>query len=348
MPCSTAALGAGSWRTVSSSTFAAHGTRASRDQPRHPRERLHHRLADRQRDHQRRERDRAGEQRVVEHRHLDHHPAQPLGRERRDLERRVRAERRAADDGLVDAEVVEQRDDVLGEEAHPVAPHVRRAVRAAVAEQVERDDAVAALGERARERDVHPLVEQQPVQQHRHPRAVAVLAVGERAPVVLERARRLPHRPQGTSAPGAYRARAMELRPMRETDVEAVHDGRGAAFADLDRRRGRTPGPPAARHWRERAPPPPPGHRSRRRVGRRGAGRRVRRRRARARARGHLGPLAARRRARPRSPAASAARCSTARSRTAIRRARRDHPRLARTRARCAPTRAPASRSSPP
>ena len=69
-----------------------------------------------------------------------------------DLERRVRAERRAADDRLVDAEVVEQRDDVLGEEAHAVAPHLRRPVRAAVAEQVERDDAVAALGERARQR----------------------------------------------------------------------------------------------------------------------------------------------------------------------------------------------------
>ena len=46
------------------------------------------------RDHQRRERDRAGEQRVVEHRHLDHHAAHAGGRERGDLERGVRARAR--------------------------------------------------------------------------------------------------------------------------------------------------------------------------------------------------------------------------------------------------------------
>ena len=42
------------------------------------------------------------------------------------------------------SQVVHQRDDLLAEEAHRVAPHVARAVRFAVAEQVDRDHAVAA------------------------------------------------------------------------------------------------------------------------------------------------------------------------------------------------------------
>jgi GNAT superfamily N-acetyltransferase len=41
----------------------------------------------------------------------------------------------------------------------------------------------------------------------------------------------------------------MELRPMREPDVPAVHAVAEAAFADLDRRNGRTPGPPGRADW---------------------------------------------------------------------------------------------------
>ena len=59
-------------------------------------------------------------------------------------------------------------------------------VRQAVAEQVERDDAVAARGEAARERLVHALAEQQAVQEHGHPRALAVDRVGQAAPFVVE------------------------------------------------------------------------------------------------------------------------------------------------------------------
>ena len=163
------------------------------DESREPGERLHQRLADGQRHHQRRERDRAREQRVVEHGHLDHHAAQPLGRERCDLQRRVRAERRAPDHGLLDLQVVEQRDDVLGEEGHRVAPHVRRAVRAAVPAQVERDDPVPALGQGARQRLVHALAEQQAVYEHGHPRPVPVDAVGQPAILVPERPGLLAH-----------------------------------------------------------------------------------------------------------------------------------------------------------
>ena len=66
----------------------------------------------------------------------------------------------------LDLEVVEQRHDLAPELGHRVAPHVGRAVRLAVAEQVERQHAVAALGERAGERVVHVAAEQQAVQQH--------------------------------------------------------------------------------------------------------------------------------------------------------------------------------------
>ena len=48
-----------------------------------------------------------------------------------------------------------------------------------MAEQVERHDAVPALRQRARQRLVHALVEQQAVQQHGQPRALAVDRVGQ-------------------------------------------------------------------------------------------------------------------------------------------------------------------------
>ena len=183
-PCSTAALGAGSWRTVS---------RPMSSRPREPRHALRarrtsriSRLAGGQGEHQRREGDRAAEQRVVEHRHLDDHAAQALGRRARPPRApRSRPATCRSTTASSTSEVVEQRDDLLAEGRHRVAPHVARAVRAAVAEQVERDDAVAALGERARQRRVHALAEQQAVDEHGHPRALAVDRVGE--PVAGER-----------------------------------------------------------------------------------------------------------------------------------------------------------------
>ena len=69
-----------------------------------------------------------------------------------DLERRVGAQRGAADHRLIELEVVHERQHLLAERAHRVAPHVARAVRAPVAEQVEQDDAVAAVGQRLGQR----------------------------------------------------------------------------------------------------------------------------------------------------------------------------------------------------
>jgi hypothetical protein len=153
---------------------------------RRPRQHPRRRRAEGQPEQQRRERDRGGGQRVVEHRHLDHHPAQALRGERRDLERGVGPERGAHHDRLRDVEVVQQRDDVAPELGHRVAPHVRRPVGRAVPEQVERHHPMPAPGQRARQRLVHSLAEQQAVEQHDHPRALAVARVGEPLAAVEE------------------------------------------------------------------------------------------------------------------------------------------------------------------
>ena len=317
------------------------GPRQPRDAPRARLDDAHQRLAEAQRDHQRRERERAGQQRAVEHRHLDHHAAQAVGRERGRLERRVGAQRRPQHDGLLDLEVVEQRDRLLPEEGHRVALRVERAVRAPVAQQVERDHAVAALGEAARERLVHALAEQQAVQEHDDARALAVVRVGQRSPFVAERlhARIMPYAVDR----GATVAAVPTIRPMRRDDDLAVHEVSAITFADLTERLHQPPPPPPRADARDRAHPAAAGPRSRRRVGGRG-GRRRRRRGARARPRGRLGPVAARRPAR--APVerhrARAARALARVRRAAGSAARSSSPRP--TRGRCAPTPARASR----
>jgi hypothetical protein len=95
------------------------------------------RCAEREPHQQRGERERAAEQRVVEHGHLDQHPAHALGRRDRRLECGVGAQRGAADHGLLDLDVIEQRDRLPPEPRHGVVRHLGRAVRIAVAEQVE-------------------------------------------------------------------------------------------------------------------------------------------------------------------------------------------------------------------
>ena len=146
------------------------GQQATRDRARESRDLLHDGLPERQRDQDRSEGERAREQGVVEHGHLDDHPAQALRCGGGDLQGGVGPERGAHDDGLLELEVIHQRDDLVGEEAHRVAPHVARALGFAVAEEVDGDDAVAERGEVARERAVHLLGEQQPVDQDQRPR----------------------------------------------------------------------------------------------------------------------------------------------------------------------------------
>jgi hypothetical protein len=71
-----------------------------------------------------REGERAGDERVVEHGHLDDQAAYTLGRQNGGLERRVGAERGPANHRPIHSEVVEQRDRLRAEDGHRVAPHV--------------------------------------------------------------------------------------------------------------------------------------------------------------------------------------------------------------------------------
>ena len=98
-----------------------------------------------------------------------------------ELEGRVGAERGPHHDRLVDAQVIHQRHYLLGVEGHRVAPHVARAIRGAVAEQVERDRAVAPRGEVFGQRPVHLLREQQTVDQDHRPRVSSRAARGSTA-----------------------------------------------------------------------------------------------------------------------------------------------------------------------
>ena len=108
--------------------------------------------------------------RVVEHRHLDHHAAQPLGCGRGELERSVGSERGPHHRRFVDLQVVQQRDQLLREDAHRVAPHVAWALGLAVAEQVDGDHPVAARRELFGQRPVHLLAQQQPVDEDQRSR----------------------------------------------------------------------------------------------------------------------------------------------------------------------------------
>ena len=127
-----------------------------------------------------------------------------------------------------------------------------RAVRRAVAEQVERDHAVPAVGERARQLVVHALAEQQPVQQHGHPRAFAVALVRQLEPVVFE-----PLRHRGAHS----RVPPVRIRPMEPADAEAVYAVSIAAFEDLERRLGAGALPADARVRRRAPGRAPPAHR---------------------------------------------------------------------------------------
>ena len=165
------------------------GVRAARDQPRDARHRSRDRRAEGQVDEQRGEGERAGEQRVVQDRHLDDRPAQPIGLARHHVERDVRPERGAADHGVVQLEVVHQGDHLVAEQRHRVARHVLRPVGLPVAQEIEHVDAASALGERLGQRAVHLAAQQQPREQHQRPRPGSVLVVDQAEALVAEFAR---------------------------------------------------------------------------------------------------------------------------------------------------------------
>src|SRR5215210_5596277 len=84
--------------------------------------------------------------------------------------------------------MVEQADDLAAEDRHRVVAHLRRAVGVAVAEEVEAQDAVAAVGNGGGERPLHLAREEQPGEQDDGPVAAAVLVEYEAVSLVAERA----------------------------------------------------------------------------------------------------------------------------------------------------------------
>ena len=72
------------------------------------------------------------------------------------LERHIGPELGPSDHGLLGFEVVEPSDRLLAEDGHRVPPHVARAVRGPVTEQVETEDSITPRGERLRDRRLHP------------------------------------------------------------------------------------------------------------------------------------------------------------------------------------------------
>ena len=159
-------------------------------------------------------------------------PAHPLGGEHGHLQGDVGAQRGAADHGLVDAEVVQQRDDLLAERGHRVVQRVVGPVGATVTEQVDRHHVGPGAGQVARQRLVHPAGHQLSVDQHDPPVAAAVLGVLQPVAVVEELAD--PLRNQGHevtfarargrgSAPSASWAVQNHLRPGQMVNNQQVN-----------------------------------------------------------------------------------------------------------------------------
>jgi hypothetical protein len=130
---------------------------------------------------------------VVEHRHLDEEAAHPLRPAHRQLQRDVRPQRGAADDRRRLLEVVEQGRQLAREQRHRVEPQVLRPVRAPVAEHVDADHPVAAIGQLRPQPLEHAPVHQQPVDEHEQPLPLAVGVVLDPVPFVAERAHVAPY-----------------------------------------------------------------------------------------------------------------------------------------------------------
>ena len=130
--------------------------------------------------------DGGGGQRPLEHRHLDHQAPDPLGGLGRHQEADVPAERDAADHRLVDAQVVEEGDDVVGVGVHAVVRRPLGSGRQSVAGQVEEDDPVALGGQVGGQAAVHVGVHQDAVEEDEDPGPAAVDLVVELQVVVDE------------------------------------------------------------------------------------------------------------------------------------------------------------------
>ena len=139
-------------------------------------------------------------------------PRTLLGLPGRQLERDVGAERGPADDRRLETEVVDQFRDLTGEERHRVEPQVLGAIGAPVAEQVDADHPVAALGQRRPQAREHLAVHQQAVGEDDDAVTLPVGVVPDPVAVVAE----LGHRVRLLGRPAGQSSAA----PMMKSDFE--------------------------------------------------------------------------------------------------------------------------------
>jgi hypothetical protein len=100
----------------------------------------------------------------LKHRHFEYQAAHPLGCLRRGQQAHVGAERDTAEYRPVHAELVEQGDHMLCVQVHAVRARLGRLIALAMTEQVEQDDAVAAVGQRPGQPPAQLAVEEDRVQ----------------------------------------------------------------------------------------------------------------------------------------------------------------------------------------
>ena len=124
--------------------------------------------------------------RPFEHGHLDQQAPDPLGGLHRHLQAHVGPERHPTDDRLVDAELVEQGDDVTGVGVHAVGRRVPGLVGPPVTGQVEQDDLEPSLGQVGGQASAQLVVEEDAVEEHEHAWPLAVALVLEAQPLDLE------------------------------------------------------------------------------------------------------------------------------------------------------------------
>ncbi len=178
-PCSSAAMAPARWSQRVERDPGPERYDAARDRPGEPAQQSDGQRQEAGREQQRAEHEDAGLDAVVEDRRVHDEPADPLRGDRGGLQRHVGAQRRSADHGLGRTEVVEERDDLLGELGHRVGMRVGGPVGAAVPERVEGHHVQALGRQRVRQGLLHPSGRELGGQQHDPRVARAVLGVLE-------------------------------------------------------------------------------------------------------------------------------------------------------------------------
>ncbi len=160
---------------------------------------------------ERHEHERRGRGGPLQDRHFQDQAAHPLGCPHRGEQAHVGPQRYPAEHRLLDGEFVQQAQNLVGVEIHPVGAGVARPVAPAVTQQVEQHDTVALGGQPPGQIAAELGVQQQAVQPQQHPVSGTVdligqlvLTIGEGVPrTVRAGAGQALHNPSaGSIAPG--------------------------------------------------------------------------------------------------------------------------------------------------